>query len=97
MSKNITEIPFFAILFDCFPHLEQQIQTMDQSEITDEQWWVIARWWRNVLLTESDWSQVGDNSLSEEQRELWRSYRQELRDISNNYTNPREIRFPDLP
>lgn len=97
MSKKITEIPFWGILIDCFPSMEQQIQTMEESEITDEQWWAVARWWRNALLTESDWSQVTDNSLSEEQRELWRNYRQELRNISDTYTDPREISFPDLP
>lgn len=97
MSKKITEIPFWGILIDTFPNLEESFLTMKQSEVTDEQWWVVARWWRNALLAESDWSQVADNSLSEEQRELWRSYRQELRNITSTYTDPREISFPDLP
>jgi hypothetical protein len=97
MSKKITEIPFWGILIDCFPYMEEQFQAMEQSEITDEQWWAIARWWRNALLTESDWSQVIDNSLTEEQREAWKGYRQELRTISETYTDPKEICFPDLP
>lgn len=36
---------------------------------------------RNGLLTQSDWTQVTDNNLSEEQRAEWRVYRQALRDI----------------
>ena len=77
--------------------MEQEIRIMQDSDVTDEQWWAVARWWRNALLTESDWSQVTDNSLTEEQRELWRAYRQELRNITSNYTDPKEISFPDLP
>tara|TARA_B100000131_G_C17847377_1_gene504423 strand:+ start:233 stop:664 length:432 start_codon:yes stop_codon:yes gene_type:complete len=36
---------------------------------------------RNQKLTESDWTRVDDNGLSEEKRELWRVYRQALRDL----------------
>lgn len=97
MSKRITEIPFWGILIDSFPAMEQQFLTMDESEVTNEQWWVVAKWWRNALLNESDWSQVADNSLTASQRELWRQYRQELRDLSDNYTDPKQIVFPDLP
>jgi hypothetical protein len=97
MSKKITEIPFWAVFTDCFPDNHDQLMEQDQSSITDEQWWSIAKWWKNALLNESDWSQVSDNSLSEEQRAAWREYRQELRDISNNFTDPKKIVFPDLP
>ena len=97
MGKKITEIPFWGILHDYFPDREQDFLTMDESEITDEQWWMVARWWRTALLNESDWSQVADNSLTEAQRESWRQYREELRDITTSFTNPKEIVFPDLP
>jgi hypothetical protein len=97
MGKKITEIPFWGVLIDCFPSIEQKAQTMEESEITNDQWWAIAKWWRNALLSESDWSQATDNALSESQRELWRQYRTELRDISDNYTDPKKIVFPDLP
>jgi hypothetical protein len=97
MSKKITEVPFLGILTDFFPDREQDFLTMDESEVTDEQWWMVARWWRNALLSESDWSQVVDNSLTEAQREIWRQYRGELRDITTTFTNPKDIVFPDLP
>jgi hypothetical protein len=97
MGKKITEIPFWGVLVDCFPSLEEKIKTMQESEITNAQWLAVARWWRNALLTESDWSQVSDNSLTEVQRETWRQYREELRDITTAFTNPKDIVFPDLP
>jgi hypothetical protein len=101
MPKPIKDIPYFGVLFDCFPELGQEIQqwieSEDNSQITDEQWLAVARWWRNALLSESDWSQVPDNSLSESQKEQWRLYRQELRDLPGQYSNPSQIVFPDLP
>ena len=36
---------------------------------------------RNQKLSGSDWTRVDDNGLSEEKRELWRVYRQTLRDL----------------
>jgi hypothetical protein len=97
MSKKINEIPFWGVLIDCFPEIGEQFLTMEESEVTDEQWWAVARWWRTALLNESDWSQVSDNSLTEEQKEAWRQYRQQLRNITSDFTDPKEISFPDLP
>lgn len=40
---------------------------------------------RNQKLYASDWTQVADSPLSEEQKTAWRTYRQSLRDfIANN-------------
>lgn len=39
---------------------------------------------RNDLLNQSDWSQLPDNSLTEEQKKEWAQYRQQLRDIPSN-------------
>jgi len=97
MSKKITEIPFRGVLIDCFPDMEREILIMDESEITNEQWWAVARWWRNALLSESDWSQVSDNSLTEAQREVWRQYRQQLRNIGDDFADPKTIAFPNIP
>ena len=100
MGRSIKDIPFWGILGDCFPQLPNLVQIIrdaDESVITDEQWWAIARWWRGALLNESDWSQVTDNSLTPEKREEWRVYRQVLRNITDNYEDPRDIVFPDLP
>jgi hypothetical protein len=97
MKRKITEIPFWGIFVDCFPEQEQILIKQDERDITDEQWLTIARWWRNVLLNESDWSQVPDNALTESQRESYRQYRQELREITETFSDPKEIIFPGLP
>ncbi|KAF2342850.1 tail fiber assembly protein [Flavobacterium tistrianum] len=38
---------------------------------------------RNGLLAESDWTQVEDSPLSDEKKEAWKNYRQELRDLTD--------------
>lgn len=40
---------------------------------------------RTQLLYESDWTQVADASLNDEQREEWRVYRQQLRDLMQGF------------
>ena len=37
---------------------------------------------RNQLLTESDWTQIPDSSLTDEAKALWVTYRTALRDIA---------------
>jgi hypothetical protein len=72
------------------PKTEQEIQ-----EETEQKWRAI-REKRNRLLLESDWTQLPDSPLSEEKRLEWKTYRQELRDITN-YTSPYEIIWPNEP
>ena len=38
---------------------------------------------RNELLTDSDWTQMNDSPLTNEEKTAWATYRQELRDISD--------------
>jgi len=41
----------------------------------------VARRMRKYLLDSSDWTQVSDNQLTEEEKANWASYRQALRDF----------------
>tara|TARA_R100001460_G_scaffold90018_1_gene131581 strand:- start:1812 stop:2135 length:324 start_codon:yes stop_codon:yes gene_type:complete len=55
---------------------------------------------RNKLLSESDWTQMPDTSLSEEQKTQWQTYRQSLRDLTNGittYEQARDIEYPEKP
>jgi hypothetical protein len=38
---------------------------------------------RNKLLADSDWTQMNDSPLTNEQKTAWATYRQELRDLSD--------------
>ena len=55
---------------------------------------------RDFLLTESDWSQVGDCPLSADDKALYVTYRQKLRDITTTTeftTNTSATKFPISP
>ena len=55
---------------------------------------------RNKQLTASDWTQIPDSPITDEQKQLWQTYRQALRDFPNTYTggpNDWQASFPTKP
>jgi hypothetical protein len=59
--------------------------------------WDYIRVLRNNALGACDWTVLPDNQLSNVDKEKWLVYRQELRDITTAFENPKEVIFPDLP
>ena len=51
---------------------------------------------RNQLLSDSDWTQMADNALTDEAKALWVAYRTALRDITSTDAWP-NVSFPDTP
>lgn len=62
---------------------------------TDGQWNAV-RADRNARLAASDWTQLADVPLSEEEKATWATYRQALRDVTNQ-EDPFEITWPVAP
>ena len=52
---------------------------------------------RNSLLSQTDYLLMPDYPISEEYREKIKTYRQELRDITEQDNFPRDVVFPTLP
>ena len=55
---------------------------------------------RDVLLSESDWTQVSDSPLSDSKKAEWATYRQQLRDLPSTYssaTSIDDVVFPTEP
>ena len=52
---------------------------------------------RNQLLSETDWTRMDDNGLDEDDREIWAIYRQELRDITEQYSSLDDVVWPESP
>ena len=65
-----------------------------QNEIINQ--WGNVRARRNIELMESDWTQVLDSPFTEEEKELWKLYRQSLRDITLQ-PDPFNIIWPTKP
>ena len=56
-----------------------------------------ARKKRNLFLTLTDWTQMNDVPLTEEEKATMTIVRQELRDITNQVGFPTEIQWPEIP
>ena len=49
---------------------------------------------RNNLLANSDWTQLSDSPLDEDTRSAWATYRQNLRDLTDNIDENGEVDYP---
>ena len=52
---------------------------------------------RNNLLANSDWTQLSDSPLDEDTRYAWATYRQNLRDLTDDIDENGEVEFPVKP
>lgn len=57
--------------------------------------WDNLRAYRNILLKESDYTQLPD--FPEAKKAEWATYRQALRDIPQTYATPEEVIWPTKP
>jgi hypothetical protein len=59
-----------------------------------DQAWTTLRTERNRRLAASDWTQLVDSHLSQEKKDAWAAYRQELRDLPDEVTDPTQVEWP---
>lgn len=61
--------------------------------------WTAVKRVRNRLLAETDWTQLWDvrNQQKPEVLEAWAKYRQALRDITKDFTQPETVVWPTKP
>ena len=52
---------------------------------------------RDALLTQSDWTQMSDSPLTDAKKAEWATYRQALRDLPANTTDPANPTWPTKP
>jgi hypothetical protein len=62
-----------------------------------DQAWIYFRQYRNILLSECDWTQAADSPLTDAKKAEWATYRQQLRDLPSNTTDPRNPTWPTPP
>ena len=69
--------------------------TQEEIDIKIENQWQQIRVARNEILTQCDWTILSDSPVSSS-IEDWKTYRQQLRDITNQ-SNPFEVVWPTQP
>ena len=66
--------------------------TIEQEEI--DRAWLNLKGSRNMMLQSTDWTQVPDAPVDQQ---AWAIYRQALRDLPDNTTDPRNPTWPTKP
>ena len=69
-------------------------QEKSDNDFPDEVYWNTLRNERTELLAQSDWTQVADAPVD---ATAWATYRQALRDLPANTTDPRNPTWPTKP
>ena len=70
--------------------------TREEIEANTESQWAKIRSQRDTLLQSCDWTQLPDVPFVEQARQEWATYRQALRDVTNQ-TDPYNIVWPVTP
>ena len=68
----------------------EKTKEAEANVYTAEQWEKWFRDIRNELLTDSDWTQLSDNQLTDSKKTEWQTYRQALRDMPTTKTGTYE-------
>jgi hypothetical protein len=71
---------------------EEERKKIEKEEFEkNRDYWQEFRKIRNYKLSESDWTQLPDVNLREEQQLYWQQYRQALRDLPEKVTDPKPL------
>jgi hypothetical protein len=90
-NERIEELGIYEKAIEVYENETKKIQDeLDAIEAVRD-YWQELRIIRDSKLGESDWSQMPDSPLSEEKKIEWREYRQELRDLPENITDPKPL------
>ena len=73
---------------------QEEIDRKNEQKLLKD--WEDVRSKRNSLLYESDWTQLSDAQITDENKQQWKVYRQDLRDITNAFT-PQQVVWPPQP
>lgn len=70
---------------------EEQNKKLQEEYEKNRDYWQEFRKIRNYKLSQSDWTQFPDSPLTEDQKNAWQEYRQALRDLPENITDPKPL------
>ena len=68
-----------------------------ESDISEQNKWILIRVERDRQLHESDWTELDDCPLLQDEKNKWITYRQKLRNIPQDFDTPESVLFPPIP
>jgi hypothetical protein len=83
-----------GVYYDLTAEEEAELTAMAEAADLDMN---MVRGQRDGMLSGSDWTQLGDATLGDHTAEEWRTYRQALKDIPQNYTRVSTVVWPEDP
>ena len=90
-NERIEELGIYEQAIQNYNDELERIKNLRQEAESKINYWDIFRGIRNTKLTESDWTQIEDAALTEEKKILWKTYRQELRDLPEIINDPKSL------
>lgn len=94
---DVSTLDFEPDIFsNVYTLVDGQVQSGPIPEFVkpESQQWLELRAKRDHLLTSSDWTQVSDAPVD---HAAWATYRQNLRDLPDNTTDPLNVTWPTSP
>jgi hypothetical protein len=90
-NERIEELGIFEQAVQDHSNEIKIIEDAREAAEAARDYWQELRVLRNQRLVETDWTQVADAPLTEEQKDAWKSYRQTLRDLPENIIDPKPL------
>ena len=97
-NLDITSIGIYSQAETTFNNEIQRRKDLDDEYLNSSTFlWMKLRSERDNLLLSSDFTQLGDIGLSESKKTEWVNYRQALRDLPANTSDPANPNWPTKP
>ena len=97
-NLDITSIGIYSQAETTFNNEIQRRKDLDDEYVNSSTFlWMKLRSERDNLLLSSDFTQLGDIGLSESKKTEWVNYRQALRDLPANTSDPANPTWPTKP
>jgi hypothetical protein len=90
-NELINDLGIYEQAIDTYNNEKQRIEDQKIAKEAERDYWEELRSLRDQKLTECDWTQIPDAPLTQEQKTTWATYRQQLRDLPKNITDPKVL------
>lgn len=92
IEKTLNNLDAWCVNVSVTPHVVEK-----KTNLPAFDHWESLRTKRTNLLKACDWTQAPDSPLSDSKKTEWATYRQALRDVPSNTTDPKVVTWPTEP